>query len=160
MVLRTIALALLAEGRRARVKGPIDTGEVTLAHAKLTQLGAQSGRVGALHRAITTIATAVVGWADGAASGVRDRSPAGRTGGDGHADVSPQLALDANAVSGRHGPAADEESGNHLDQLSFVDRTAAQLEIHRHMLGDGRRCRQRVDIVGARIDDRRIVSDT
>src|ERR1019366_3508057 len=126
MVLRTIALALLAEGRRARVKGPIDTGEVTLAHAKLTQLGAQSGRVGALHRAITTIATAVVGWADGVASGVRDRPQAGRAVGDGHADVSPQLALDANAVRGRHGAAGGEGSGNHLDQLTLVDRAAAQ----------------------------------
>ena len=87
---------------------------------------------------------------------MRDRSQAGRAMRHHHADVALELALDADAVGRRHRPAAGEEGGDDLEQLALVDRAAAQLEIHRHMIGDRRRRRQRLDVVGPRIDDRGI----
>ena len=73
-----------------------------------------------------------------------------------HADIALELALDADAVRRRHRPASGEKGGDDLEKLTLVDRAAAQLEIDRHVIGDRGRGRERVDIVGPRIDDGRV----
>jgi hypothetical protein len=57
---------------------------------------------------------------------------------DHYADVAAEPALDAETLSGHHGSTSSQQSGDHLDQLSFIDRAAAQLEIDLDVTGDRR----------------------
>ena len=108
-------------------------------------------RVRRLHRAEAAIAAAPERGADRAASGMRHRPKAGRAL-DHHADGAALLAFDADAVRGNRGFAPGQECGDHLGELVFVDRAAAQLEIDGHVRRDGRRGGERLDIVRPRID--------
>ena len=51
------------------------------------------------------------------------------------------------------GLAAVQEGAHHLEELALVDRAAAQLEVDRHVVGDGGRGRERVDVLGRGVDD-------
>ena len=95
----------------------------------------------------------MVGRADRAAAGVRDRPQARRAVSDHHANCATQLALDADAVRRRVWLAILQKSADDLDQLVFVNRTPAQLEIDKDVVGDRRRFVQRLDIGGRRVND-------
>ena len=105
-----------------------------------------------LDRAEATITATVVGRADRAAPAVRNRTQAWRPVRDHDADIASALAIDADAVIGDRRLASGEKGLNDLEQLTPVDRTAAQLEIDGHMGADRRRGRQRAQVFRMRID--------
>ena len=147
------ALALPTEGFGIDVEGAVDSIEGALVHAQILQPRPEAVDVRAFHRPEAAIAAAIDARADRAAAGVGDGAEAGCTPGDHDADIAPLLALDADAVIGNGGLPASQRRGEQFEQLAFVERTAAQLEIDRHVITDRRRGGERVDIVRARIDD-------
>ena len=115
--------------------------------------------VGVLDGAEATIAATVVGRADRAAPAVGNRPQARRPVRDHDADIASPLAIDADAVIGDRRLASGEKGLNDLEQLTLVDRTAAQLEIDGHMGADRRRGRQRAQVFRMRIDCGRKLAD-
>ena len=87
-----------AEGRSRGVEGAVDAHRSSSSLPSSREAGVERGRVGRLHRPVAAVAAAVVGGADRAAAGVRDRPEAGRAVGHHHAHGAPPLALDADAV--------------------------------------------------------------
>ena len=114
---------------------------------------------GRLHRPEAAVAAAVVGRAECAAAGVRDRPEAGRAVGDHHADVAARLALEADAVRRDLRPAAVNERSDHLEQLALVDRAAVQFVVDLDVRRDRRRRRERRDVARSRVDGRDEVVD-
>ena len=84
------------------VEGAIEALEVALAACRAaSSQRAERRRVRRLHRPVAAVAAAVEGRAERAAAGVRHRPEAGRAVRHHHADVAPELALDADAVGRR-----------------------------------------------------------
>src|SRR5208283_1808854 len=70
-----------------------------------------------------------------------------------HADRAALFALQADAVWRGVRLASIQKSAEDLDQLIFVDGAAPQLEINKHVVRDGSRLLQGLDVVGPRIHD-------
>src|SRR5688572_15110875 len=100
---RSVLIVRVSVTEGLGVEGPVDAHEVDLVHPEALQPRVQRLRPRGLHRAEAAVAAAVVGRAQRAAAGVRDRAEAGRAVGDHHADVAGALALDADAVRGDRG---------------------------------------------------------
>ncbi len=97
----------------------------------------------------------MVGRAKRATTRVRDRAEARRSVRDHHTHVPAQLALHADRVTGDRGSSTGEQRREDLEELALVDGAAAQLEIDLHVVRDGRRGRERVDVLRPRVHDPR-----
>src|SRR5713101_9050577 len=98
MVLVFMRFALLTKLLGIGVEVPKHSQDVLILHAELTQLCAQRGGIGRFFRAIAAIAATIVGWADGAAPGVRDGAQTWDTSCNHHTNGATQLALYTDAV--------------------------------------------------------------
>src|SRR5579862_4440830 len=136
MTLRAMPIALLAEGPRVRVEASVDALQGMLLHAELAEATAQRRGIRCLHGAEASVAAAVIGWTERAAAGMGHRPHAGGAVRHHHADIAPELALDADAVMRNHRLPLRQKRGDQLHELALVDRAAPQLEIDRHVLGD------------------------
>src|SRR6266699_975987 len=137
MVLVFMRFTLLAEFAGIGVETPEHPQNILVIHAKLTHLCAQRGGIGRFFRAIAAIAATRIGWADGAAPGVGDRTKAWDAPRDHHTDGAAQLALYTDAVRRRVRLALVQVGADDLEQLAFVNGAAAQLEVNKHVVGDG-----------------------
>src|SRR5205823_10033803 len=117
---------------------------------EVTKTAGERCGAGRLHGAEAAVAAASVRWAERPAPGLRHGAQAGGAMGHHDADRAALFALQAHAVPRYDGTPAGEERRDHLQELALVDRTASQLEIDVHVVGDGRRMLQRCDVVRAR----------
>ena len=123
--------------------------------SSLPEPAVQAWHVGLLARPEAGVAGASVGRADRPAAGLGHRTEAGLPAGDQHAHVAAALALEAHRLAAQLRPSADAQRGQQLQQLPRVDRAAAQLGVHLHVLGDRRAGRQRLDVIRRRGRPRR-----
>ena len=70
-----------------------------------------------------------------------------------HADIAGDLALDTCRMGWGRRLSTGQQRGHDIDELRLGDRTAPQFEIDLHVIGNGRRSRERVDIGRMRVDD-------
>ena len=96
--------------------------------------GAEIGRAG---RAEAAVAAAPVGRAERAAAAVDDRPQAGDALGHHHADGAAALAFQADRAGREVRLAVLQQGGDHFHHHVLVDRAAPDLQVHRHVLGDG-----------------------
>src|SRR4051812_29052831 len=125
MVLLAMRVALPAEWFGGGVIGAEHAMQFAGGRAESAPLGGQRSGVGLFHGTEAAIAAAVERRADRAAAGMGDGTEA-RGSAHHDADIAAQLAFDADTVAGNDGFAADQESGDHFQQLPLVDRAAAQ----------------------------------
>jgi len=144
----------LGEGGVRGVEGSEYPVHFGVRHAELAELVRQGGDVRGGYRAEAAVAAAAEGGADGAAAGLGDRSQAGDAAGHHDARGAAQLAVVADAVPGDPRLAARQQRGDQLEQLAFVDRAAAQLEVDRDVVGHRRGGGQRRDVLGPRVHHR------
>ena len=127
--------------------------------AELAELGVQGRDVGLFHRAEAAVAAAMERRAQRAAPGLGDRAEAGRAVGDHHAARRRGLALGAHAGGRQPLHVPVEQGGDRGDELSAVDRAAAQFEVDVDVVGDGGGGRERGDVLGVGVDDRGELGD-
>src|SRR5262245_7663374 len=159
IVLRAMAFRLLTERLTVGIEGAIETMDIAIACTELSELLRQCCGVRRLHRAVAAVAAAVVARTERTTTGMGDRPEAGRAVRDHDADITPELALDADAVRRHCRLASCQKRGNHLDQLVLVYGTAAELEIDLDVRRYRRRGGERADVVGPRIDRRHEAGD-
>ena len=98
-------------------------------------------------RSKTAVAAPIIGGADRAATRLRHRPQTGNAPGHDDAHRTATLAIKADGVRRRLRSAAGGQRPYDFQQLMFVDRATAQLEINRNMVGNRRRSRQRCDVL-------------
>src|SRR5580704_8649945 len=118
----------------------------------------QAVAIGLRSRSEAAVASAVVGGTDRSAARLCDGPEARDALGDRDADCAAPLAVETDAVRCRLWAAAGRQRLQHFHELMSIDRTAAQLEVDRHMIGNGRRRRQCLDIVRPGVDTAKEVS--
>src|SRR5216683_3802941 len=136
MVLVFMRFTLLAECAGIGIEAAEYPQNVLILHAKLSQLCAQRGGIGRFFRAIAAITATIVGWADGAAPGVRDGAQTWDTSCNHHTNGATQLALYTDAVRRCVRLALVQVGADDLQQLMFVNGAAAQLEVHKDVVRD------------------------
>src|SRR5512133_1741469 len=157
LVCSAIGAANLLE--RLDVEGAEDAIHRSVVHAENSQLARERNGIRRLHRSEASIAATVVRRAESAATGVSDGTEAWRSVRHHHADVSPALAFGAHARGGNLRASADEERTDDLEQLTLVDGTAVQFEVHFDVRGDRSRRFERRDVLGRGVDDGKKVID-
>ena len=117
--------------------------------------GGEALGVRVLARARSSRSSPSVGRAERAAAGLGDRAEARADAPcDEDAGDPASLALEADRLVGQLRPAPDGQGGEQLEQLAGGDGAAAQLRVDRHVVGDRRRGRERLDVFGLRVDRR------
>ena len=139
-----------AEGLRPDREPGEPGGDVGVREAR--GAGDQTGHVGVSARAEAAVAAAPVGRAQRAAAGPGDRTETGDPGRDDDAGRAAALAFRADRFVRELRSPADDEGRQELEQLARVDRAATQLGVHDHVVGDGRRHRQRIHELRLRVD--------
>src|SRR5271166_146211 len=128
-----MGLAFFAERLGGCVEGAKDSSDVASRHAERGKLTRYRSSVRALGRPKAAVAAAAIGRADRAAAGLGDGTEAGCSLRHHNADGASQFAFVAYTVTGDRRLAPDQKSLDDLEQLTLVDRTAAQLKIDRHV---------------------------
>src|SRR5450830_104650 len=151
-----MAGTLLAEGGLVAVVGAVGAKQGILADAHLAPALGQRDGVRRLLRAEAAVATARKRRADGTATGLRHRAQAGGAENLYAWGLAP-LALGADGVGGYVRTPAREHCQKRVHELLLVDRAALQLEIDLDVVGDRRRGLERLDVLGMRVDDVRVL---
>src|SRR5208282_1849879 len=124
-----MGLALFAERLGSRVEGAEDSSDIAPLHAERRELACDRSSVRTLGRPEAAVAAAAIGRADRPAAGLGDGTEAGCSLRHHNADGAAQFAFVTDAVTGDRRLAPDQKSLDDLEQLTLVDRTAAQLKI-------------------------------
>src|SRR5689334_4602626 len=148
-----MVLALLHERLGGAVETAEQAHEAWLVHSQHAQARGQRGGVRVFLRPKTTEAAAVVAGAKRVAARVRYGAEARCASRDHRAHDALALAVQTHAVLGDVGLFAVEQRRDQLEQLLFVDRTTAELEVYGHMRSDRRRGVEGVDVFGSRVHD-------
>src|SRR5262249_43339047 len=149
-----MGLALTAERLRVGIETAKGAYEVSLGDAETAvPPGAERCRVRGLLGAKAAVAATVVGRTDGPAPGLRHRAQTRRAARHRDAHRAAPLAFEAHAVGWGVRFAPVQKGTDDLEELLFVDRTAAQFKIHAHMMRNGRGRVQRRDVRRSGIDD-------
>ena len=109
-------------------------------------------RVGLLARAEAAVAAAPEGRAQRAAPALGHRTEARHALRDHHAHGALALALEADRLLADLRPAPHGHRHQDLAQLLGRDGAAVEREVDLHVLGDGRRRRERLDVLGVGVD--------
>jgi hypothetical protein len=112
----------------------------------------EPGRIRLLARPKASVAAAAEARADGAAARLGDLAEAGDALADHDADDAASLAFHADGLVPQLRATTGGERGEELNELAGIDRAAAQLRVHGHVLRDGRGAGQRCDPLGVRVD--------
>jgi hypothetical protein len=136
-----MGLALTAERLSVGIKTAQGPYEVGLGDAQTPVLpGAERRRIRCLLGAEAAVAATVVGWTESTTPGLRHRAKTRRATRHHNAHCTPPPAFETDAVGWGVWLAPVQKGTDDLEELLFVDRTAAQFKIHTYMVRNRRGC--------------------